>query len=205
MRRVLNGFLAASLLASAACSGGEPNPAPADSSAPASESASGSPGSSSASESATAESMPAADCLSYRYRLLRFVALGGSDAYGTGEGGDVYVTFSNHPATGGSAPDSYLLEGRGRDPIKLTLAGSTGALTVDGTAEGTYELQETQATFTSTGSAGSATLKAGGRTQKLTMADVAAIVAPKGSAQVSCTDKALTLTSQSVRFELARV
>jgi hypothetical protein len=150
--------------------------------------------------------MPAAECLNHRYRLLRFVAVGGSDAYGTGEGGDVYVTFSNRPTRAeGAADPTYLLEGRGREPIKLTLAGTTGDLTVDGTAEGTYELQETQATFTSTGSAGSATLKAAGRTQKLTMADVAAIVAPKGSAQVSCTDKALTLTSQSVRFELARV
>ena len=150
--------------------------------------------------------MPAAECLNHRYRLLRFVAEGGSDESGTGEGGDVHVTFNNHPPSAGGASDSsYLVEGRGSEPIKVTLAGSTGDLTVDGRTEGTYELQGAQATFTSTTSAGSATLKAGGRTQKLTMTEVVAIIAPKGSAQVACTDKALTLTSPSVRFELARV
>jgi hypothetical protein len=151
--------------------------------------------------------MPAAECLNHRYRLLRFVAVGGSDESGTGEGGDVYATFNNRPPSAGSSASdsSYLVEGRGSEPIKLTLAGSTGDLTVDGRTEGTYELQGAQATFTSTTSAGSATLRAGGRTQKLTMTDVVAIIAPKGSAQVACTDKALTLTAPLVRFELARV
>jgi hypothetical protein len=206
MRRLLNGLFAVGLLATAACSGTDPNPTPADSSAPASGSEGSSPGSSSASGSAIGQSLPATECLSHRYRLLRFVAVGGNETYSTGEGGDVYATFSNQaPSDGSAAGRPYLLEGRGKDPIKLTLAGATGDLTVDGTTEGTFELQGTQATFTSTTSAGSATLKAGGRTQKLTMTDVAAIVAPKGSAQVACTDKALTLTAQSVRFELARV
>ena len=206
MRRVLNGFLAVGLLATTACSGSDPSPPTADSPAPASQSEGSSPGSSSASGSAQGQSFAAAECLRHRYRLLRFVAVGGNEAYGTGEGGDVYATFSNQaPSDGSAATGPYLLEGRGKDPIKLTLAGSTGDLTVDGTVEGTYELQGSQATFTSTTSAGSATLKAGGRTQKLTMPDVAAIIAPNGSAQVACTDKALTLTAQSVRFELARV
>jgi hypothetical protein len=206
MRRVLNGFLAVGLLVTAACSGAEPNPATDDSPTPASSSGGSSPGSSSASGSAGGQYRPAAECLNHRYRLLRFVAVGGNEAYGTGEGGDAYATFSNQaPSDASAAGGHYLLEGRGKDPIKLTLAGSTGDLTVDGTVEGTYELQGSQATFTSTTSAGSATLKAGGRTQKLTMTDVAAIIAPNGSAQVACTDKALTLTAQSVRFELARV
>jgi hypothetical protein len=206
MRRVLNGFLAVGLLVTAACSGAEPNPATDDSPTPASSSGGSSPGSSSASVSAGGQYRPAAECLNHRYRLLRFVAVGGNEAYGTGEGGDAYATFSNQaPSDASAAGGHYLLEGRGKDPIKLTLAGSTGDLTVDGTVEGTYELQGSQATFTSTTSAGSATLKAGGRTQKLTMTDVAAIIAPNGSAQVACTDKALTLTAQSVRFELARV
>jgi hypothetical protein len=206
MRRVLNGFLAVSLLATVACSGAEPNPATDDSPPPASASGGSSPGSSSASGSAGGQYRAAADCLNHRYRLLRFVAVGGNEAYGTGEGGDAYATFRNQaPSDASAAGGHYLLEGRGKDPIKLTLAGSTGDLTVDGTIEGTYELQGSQATFTSTTSAGSATLKAGGRTQKLNMTDVAAIIAPNGSAQVACTDKALTLTAQSVRFELARV
>ena len=206
MKRVLNGFLAVSLLATAACSGAEPNPATDDSPTPASASGGRSPGSSSASGSAGGQYRPAAECLNHRYRLLRFVAVGGTEAHGTGEGGDVYATFSNQdPSDGSAAGGLYLLEGRGKDPIKVTLAGSKGDLTVDGTAEGTYELQGSQATFTSTTSAGSATLEVGGQTQKMSMADVVAIVAPNGSAQVACTDKVLTLTAQSVRFELARV
>ena len=206
MRRVLGGFLAIGLLATGACSGDEPNPAPTDLSAPDSASAASSPGSPSTSGSGTEQSSAAAECLRHRYQLLRFVAIGGEQAYGTGEGGDVYVTFTNPPGNDSSVADqTYLLEGRGKDPIRLTLAGTTGELTVDGTTEGTYVLQGTQVTFTSTMSDGSATLKAGGRTQKLPMTDVAAIVAPKGSAAVACTDNALTLTAQSVRFEFARV
>ena len=52
MRRVLTGFLAVGLLATAACSSTEPNPPTADSPAPASGSAGSSPGSSSTSGSA---------------------------------------------------------------------------------------------------------------------------------------------------------
>ncbi len=200
MKRVLGGLLAVGLLTTGGCSGGGPNPAPAD--LPSSSSPAGTPGSSSASGSGTPQSSAAAECLSHRFQLLRFVAVGGNQAYGTGEGGDVYITFRNQSGNDGSVADqTYRLEGLGKDPIRLTLAGVTGDLTVDGTTEGTYQLQGTQVTFTSTTSEGSATLKAGGRTQKLPMTDVAAIVAPKGSAAVTCTDKALTLTAESVRFE----
>src|ERR671910_599724 len=161
MRRV-GGFLAIGLLATGACSGDEPNPAPTDLSAPDSASAASSPGSPSTSGSGTGQSSAAAECLRHRYQLLRFVAIAGEQAYGTGEGGDVYVTFTNPPGNDSSVADqTYLLEGRGKDPIRLTLAGTT--------------------------------------------AEVAAIVAPKGSAAVACTDNALTLTAQSVRFEFARV
>ena len=194
MRRLLGGILAVGLLGLSACSADEPNPAPPDPSAAASATT---PGSASTSGSAPGQSSPAAECLRDRYRLLRFVAVGGNQAFGTGEGGDVYVTFT--------ADQTYLLEGRGKDPIRLTLAGTKGDLTVDGTTEGTYDLQDAQVTFTSATSKGSATLKAGGRTQKLPMTDVAAIVAPKGSAKVTCSGTSLTLTAQSVRFELDRV
>jgi hypothetical protein len=206
MRRVLGGLVAMGLLATGACSGDEPNPAPTDLSTPDSTSAASSPESTNASGSATGQSSATAECLRHRYRLLRFIAIGGAETYGTGKGGDVHVTFTNQTATdGGRAEQSYLLEGRGQDPIRLTLAGTTGQLTVDGTIQGTYELRGSQATFTPTASEGSATLKAGGRTEKLTMTEVAAIAAPRGSAAVACTDNTLTLTAQSVRFEFDRV
>ena len=65
----------------------------------------------------------------------------------------------NQSGNDGSVADqTYRLEGLGKDPIRLTLAGVTGDLTVDGTTEGTYQLQGTQVTFTSTTSEGSATL-----------------------------------------------
>ena len=71
---------------------------------------------------------------------------------GTGEGGDVTVTFDN---------GSYVLRGAGKDPIKLTLAGQTADLLVDGTISGDYRVEGNKATFTVGESTGSATLSIG--------------------------------------------
>ncbi|MFL6045862.1 MAG: hypothetical protein ACJ72M_12170, partial [Propionibacteriaceae bacterium] len=46
--------------------------------------------------------VPVNECLSGRYRLVRFAGVGERGSYGTGEGGDVTVTFNN---------GSYLLSG----------------------------------------------------------------------------------------------
>ena len=81
---------------------------------------------------------PDANCLNGRYDLVRFVGVGAGD-FGTGEGGDVTITFDN---------GSYLLRGAGKDPIKLTVAGQTADLLVDGTISGDYRVAGNQATFT---------------------------------------------------------
>ena len=52
--------------------------------------------------------------------------------YGTGEGGDVTVTFTN---------GSYLLSGEGKEPIALSLPGPTAGLLVDVTISGTYQVR----------------------------------------------------------------
>jgi hypothetical protein len=170
--------------------------APTDT-APATAPATGSPESDTAPPTTppTGATMPATDCLVGPYRLLRFVQLGGKQAYGTGQGGDVDVTFTGK---------SYLLRGSGTDPIVLTLAGQTADLTIDGTAKGTFDLEGDRATFTLGDAKGSATLKTGSERQRLTMDEVAAAVAPDGSAQVACTTVAMTLTFSDLRLELGR-
>jgi hypothetical protein len=77
--------------------------------------------------SATAD----ANCLNGRYALIRFVGVGARGTFGTGEGGDVSITFDD---------GSYLLRGVGKDPIKLTLAGQTADLLVDGTISGDHQV-----------------------------------------------------------------
>jgi hypothetical protein len=63
--------------------------------------------------------VPVNECLSGRYRLVRFAGIGERGTYGTGEGGDVTVTFTN---------GSYLLSGEGKEPITLSLPGPTAGL-----------------------------------------------------------------------------
>ena len=93
----------------------------------------------------TLATLAATDCLTGPYRLVRFAQLGGTQTYGTGQGGDVDVTF---------AGKDYTLRGGGTDPIALTLAGQTADLTIDGTAKGTFDLKGDRATFTLAGTKG---------------------------------------------------
>ena len=84
-------------------------------------------------------STPVSECLSGQYRLVRFVGVGEKGTYGTGEDGDVTVAFNN---------GSYTLRGAGKDPIKLTLAGRTAALLINGTVSGDYQLEGDRVRFT---------------------------------------------------------
>ncbi len=189
----------AAVLGLAACSGGPgasgpPTPtgeAPTTSAPSGGESASAGP-----SPSALATLSPDR-CLSGRYALLRFVAVGGS-TYGTGQGGDVVVAFDD---------GRYTLTGGGAKPLVVTLAGQTGNLTVDGESRGTYERRGAAATFTATSATGSGTLGdgAGGATQKVTMKQVDSVIGLAGPGQVACTAQAMTITLKAVRLELARV
>ena len=193
MRRLFFGVLAALMLAVAGCSsspsaGNTPSPGQPPSSAPA---ANATPA---ATPSAAA---PDATCLSgRRYQLVRFVGVGTRGTYGTGEGGDVRITFDD---------GSYLLRGAGKDPIKLTLAGQNADLLVNGTISGDYRVAGNQATFAVAESTGSATLSRGSSKESVTMEEVGNVLAPNGEAGLACANEALIVTLQDVRLELGEV
>jgi hypothetical protein len=139
---------------------------------------------------------PVTNCLKGRYRLVRFVGVGDKGTFGTGEGGDVTVTFDK---------GSYLLRGAGKDPIKLTLAGQSADLLVNGTISGDYRVEGDRATFTVGESAGSATLTVGSSKGSVSIAEVGSVLAPDGEAGLACTKDALIVTLQDVRLELDKV
>jgi hypothetical protein len=191
MRQLLLVALAALMLAVAGCSGRQsasdtPSPTQPETSATTSD----------PTPTATpAPAAPAADCLDGRYRLVRFVGVGDKGTFGTGEGGDVAVTFND----GG-----YLLRGAGKDPIKLTLAGQTADLLVDGSISGDYRVEGTKATFTLSEGTGAATLSVGSSKESVSMAQVGNVLAPDGEAGLSCANDALIVTLQDVRLEFGK-
>jgi hypothetical protein len=139
---------------------------------------------------------PAANCLDGRYRLVRFVGVGDKGTFGTGEGGDVAVTFND---------GAYLLRGAGKDPIKLILAGQTADLLVDGSISGDYRVEGTRATFTLGEGSGSATLSVASSKESVSIAQVGNVLAPDGEAGLSCGNDALIVTLQDVRLEFGKV
>lgn len=192
MRRLLLVAVAAPMLVVGGCSGspsaGEtPSPTQPESVATAS----------SSTPTATPPSAtPVANCLKGGYRLVRFVGVGDKGTFGTGEGGDVTVTFSN---------ESYLLRGTGKDPIRLTLAGQTADLLVDGTISGDYRVTGDKANFTVGESTGSATLTVGSSKGSVSIAEVGSVLAPDGEAGLACANDALIVSLQDVRLELGKV
>lgn len=140
---------------------------------------------------------PVQQCLTGRYRLVRFVAVGAGSTYGTGQGGDVTVTFD---------AGRYAVVGAGREPVVVTLAGQSGHLTVDGASKGGYTLAGGTATFTPGAATGSGTLDdgSGGDRTRLTMTQVDGVIGLAGDGQVACTDRVMTITLAATRLELAR-
>jgi hypothetical protein len=194
MKRLFVAVLTTSLLALAGCSGNSagsaptstPNSAPPASAAPATASPSASP----------SLAVPVSQCLSGSYRLIRFVGVGERGAYGTGEGGDVTVTFNN---------GSYLLRGAGKEPIKLTLAGQSARLLVNGTISGDYQLQGDRASFTVGQSSGNATFRVGKVKKSVPMSEVGNVLAPDGDAGLSCANNALIVTLDDIRLEFGKI
>jgi hypothetical protein len=192
MKRPFVALAAILLLALAGCSGESAASGPSTPTAPPSPAASPDASSPNPATSASAVSK----CLSGRYRLVRFVGVGEKGTYGTGQGGDVTVTFDN---------GTYLLRGAGKNPIKLTLAGQNAGLLVNGTVAGDYQLQGDRASFTVGESTGSATLQVGPVKKSLPISEVANVLAPDGEAGLSCANDALIVTLQDVRLELGKV
>jgi hypothetical protein len=188
MKRLFVAVLTTLLLALAGCSGNSAASAPTSSAPPASAAPA------TASPSASAESV--SQCLRGSYRLIRFVGVEERGTYGTGEGGDVTVTFNN---------GSYLLRGAGKEPIKLTLAGQTARLLVNGTISGDYQLQGDRASFTVGQSTGSATLRVGKAKKSVPMSEVGNVLAPDGDAGLSCANNALIVTLHDIRLEFGKI
>ena len=136
--------------------------------------------------------VPAYGCLKGRYKLARFVAVGHSATYGTGQGGDVTVTFSG---------SKYQLQGAGKKPITVTLAGTKASLVIDGTISGTFSGKENKAAFTVGKTSGTGTLSSGGQRRTISMKQVANVLSPAGTATLACTNSLLTVIFEDERLE----
>ena len=139
--------------------------------------------------------VPGASCLSGTWRLVRFIGLGQSATYGTGQGGDVTVAFDN---------GRYTLVGQGQEPFTVVLAGQTATLTVDGTVAGTYQPDGAEMAFTIGEATGQGTLEAGNQKQTLPMASIGQVIAPRGKATLACPSDVLLIALPTVRLELER-
>jgi hypothetical protein len=177
------------LLAATACSD---SPEPSDEQPTASGSAPAAPAPPAGPPGQTAE---AASCLNGQYRLVRFAGVGEQARYGTGEGGDVVMTFNE---------GTYELTGAGKEPMTLTIAGQQGRLTVDGAIRGSYTVDGSNVTFTAQETPGSARLRAAGQTVNLSMADLAKVMDPDGGAVVSCSENKLIVAFEYIRLEFER-
>jgi hypothetical protein len=194
MKRLFVAVLTTLLLALVGCSGDSAASAPTStpSSAPPASAAPATVGPSASSSPA----VPVSQCLGGSYRLIRFVGVEERGTYGTGEGGDVIVTFNN---------GSYQLRGAGREPINLTLAGHTGRLLVNGTISGNYQLQGDRASFTVGESTGNATFSVGKVKKSVPMSEVGNVLAPDGDAGLSCANNALIVTLHDIRLEFGKI
>ena len=164
------------------------SPSPLAPSTPAGSTSAGTPDS-------TATLVPGANCPTGTWRLVRFIGLGQSSTYGTGQGGDVTVAFDN---------GRYMMVGEGKEPITVVLAGQTATLTVDGTVAGTYQPDGAEMGFTIGEATGQGTLQAGNQKQTLPMASVGQVIAPRGKATLACPDQVLLIALPTVRLELER-
>ena len=97
------------------------------------------------------------------------------------------------------------MRGAGKDPIKLTLAGQTADLLVDGTLSGDYRVAGNKATFTVGESTGSATLSTGSSKESVPIDQVGNVLAPNGEAGLARAKDALIVTLQDVRLEFGKV
>jgi hypothetical protein len=194
MKRLFVAVLPTVMLALVGCSGNPATSGPGSTPTNESPAAEAPPASNpSASPSSAA---PATQCLSGRFRLVRFVGVGDKGTFGTGEGGDVTVTFNK---------GSYLLRGAGKEPIKLTLAGQTADLLVDGTIKGDHRVTGDRASFAVGESTGSASIRMGSSKESMTMEQVGSVLAPAGEAGIACASDALIVTLQDVRLEFGKV
>jgi hypothetical protein len=191
------GLVAAmAMLVLAGCSGGGAEAPPSTPAAPAPSASAALPSAASSTSTGTSTALiPGANCLTGTWRLVRFIGLGEQSTYGTGQGGDVIVTFDD---------GRYDLVGKGQRPITVNLAGESARLTINGTAEGTYQPNGGQMSFTVGRTTGQGTLQSGSQRETLPMASIVQVIAPRGTATLACPENVLLIALPTVRLELER-
>jgi hypothetical protein len=202
VNRVAGLVAMAVLVVLAGCSDGSPTPAATSTPVPdgSTSAPSVAPSAPAAAPSASPGSrstalVPGADCLTGTWQLVRFLGLGDSATYGTGQGGDVTVRFDD---------GEYTMVGKGKKPIRVNLAGESADLMIDGTAKGTYAPDGGEMVFTVDETSGEGTLESGSQRQALPMASIATVVAPSGKAALACPKGVLAIVLPTVRLELER-
>lgn len=196
MKKLCLAATAALSLILVGCSGDPAPPAPAGSSAPpASAAPSAEPSAEPSVESTTAA--PAADCLDGRYHVTTFKAVGADQSTARGKGGDLTLSFDD---------GSYVMQSKGKDPASITVSGETGELVLDGKVVGSYQSAGgSKVKFTAGKSSGSAKVRdAKGKERSLSLAQVAAVLAPTGEATATCDGDKLTLKTERLTLDLKK-
>ncbi|MFT4215798.1 MAG: hypothetical protein QM619_01235 [Micropruina sp.] len=136
-----------------------------------------------------------AACPSGEYKATSFTATSSDSISGKGTVTDVDATFRN---------GRYEFEFDDDSPITLTIGTSTRQVRIDGEFRGTYSGASDALTFTLGDTTGTAKATQGGKTQSLPMRDVAAVLAPQGTGKAVCTADKLTITTDTVTWNLVR-
>ena len=187
----------------AACSGGSDGPAatsppatpPASVPPPAPASAEPTAASSPSAENEPAG--PGPECLDGTYQVENFRAVGVDKSTAKGTGGDLTMTFDD---------GSFVMASKGRDPATFTVNGDTGELVLDGKLTGTYApTGDDKVAFKVGKASGTAKLRdPKGDERSVTVKQLAGVLAPNGTATVTCEGDELTLDNKQLTLELAR-
>lgn len=137
----------------------------------------------------------ATTCPTGAYSLASIKATGVNGATGSGTGGDLKVTFSE---------GKYQITGQGKEPVKLSIAGQSGSLFFTGSLDGTYSGASSSLTFAYTAGSGTVRLESNGKSQSLTIPQLAKVLAPQGRGSAVCSANAATVTGGGVTFDLLR-
>ncbi|MBP8919058.1 MAG: hypothetical protein R2742_16475 [Micropruina glycogenica] len=143
----------------------------------------------------TTSAAPAAACPSGEYRATGFTAVGANAASGKGKVTDVGVTFRD---------GRYTFDFDDDQTVSLTLGDSTAKVRIDGEVRGTYTGTPEALTFTLGDTKGTARITQNGKSQTITMKQVAAVLAPQGKGSAACSGQRVTLKSGALTWDLVR-
>lgn len=151
----------------------------------------------SAPATSTPEQTPTAiaNCPTGVYSITSLKATGLNGTIGSGTGGDLKVAFTD---------GKYRITGQGKEPVKLSIAGQSGSLFFDGSLDGTYSGAASGLTFAYTSGSGTVKLESNGKSQSLSIPQLAKVLAPTGKGSAECSAGTATVTGGGVTFDLSR-